>query len=226
MMRKFRKSLRVDKDKSEKSKSDTSSYLEPGYCHACGQRTPNQSTFGSISSRSNDRMSWAGLSVSDSGYESIDGGKSQVSESPIDGDHSMMFTMKPPTRQQTYSSSVYSSDIPALETVEPFPMMEDLVEENDDDLFDLAPQSPNNYSRHLSPPKSRFARLNDLPAASPRALMFPDDVFDLDAGIEVEEPKGKLRHKRSRWSKGGSLSSIVLPTRLRKLSKGNDLRDS
>lgn len=222
-MRKFRKSLRVDK---EKTKSDTSSYLEPAFCHACGQRTPNRSTFGSISSSSGDRMSWAGLSASDSGYESIDGGgKSQASESPIDGDHYAMFTMKPPTRQQTYSSSVYSSDIPALETVEPFPMMEELVEENDDDLFDLPPQSPNNFSRHLSPPKSRFARLNELPAASPRALMFPDDVFDFDAGIEVEEPKGKLRHKRSRWSKGGSLSSIVLPTRLRKLSKGNDVRE-
>lgn len=222
MMRKFRKSLRVDKGKS---KSDTSSYLEPAFCHACGQRTPNRSTFGSVSSHSGDRMSWAGLSASDSGYESIDGGKSQASESPIDGDQPM-FTMKPPTRQQTYSSSVYSSDIPALETVEPFPMMEPFVEENDDDLFDLPPQSPNNFSRHLNPPKSRFARLNELPAASPRALMFPDDVFDFDAGIEIEEPKGKLRHKRSRWSKGGSLSSIVLPTRLRKLSKGNDLRDS
>ncbi|KAJ4394476.1 hypothetical protein N0V93_003694 [Gnomoniopsis smithogilvyi] len=221
MMRKFKKGLRADK---EKSKTEASTGLEPGYCHACGQRTPNRSTFGSFSSRSGDRGSWAGFSTSDSGYESLDGGKSQISDSPLDENVSII-SFKPPTRQQTYSSSVYSSDIPTLETLEPFPMMEELVEENDDDLFELPPQSPNNYSRHLSPPKSRFARLNDLPAASPRALMFPDDVFDMDAGIEIEEPKGKLKHRRSRWSKGGSLSSIVFPAKLRKLSKGNDTRE-
>lgn len=104
-------------------------------------------------------------------------------------------------------------------------MMEELAEENDDDLFELPPQSPNNYSRHLSAPKSRFARLNDLPAASPRALMFPDDVFDMNAGIEIEEPETKLKHRRSRWSKGGSLSSIVFPAKLKRLSKGNDVRE-
>lgn len=223
MMRKFRKSLRVEKEKDNKSEAIPG--LDAPYCHACGQRTPNRSTFGSFSSRSGDRFSWAGFSTSDSGYESLDGAKSQHSESPIDEDHSM-FTMKPPTRQQTYSSSVYSSDIPTLEILEPFPMMEEVREEDDDDLFEISPQSPNNYSRHLSAPKSRFARLNELPAASPRALMFPDDVFDMDAGIEMEEPKEKSKHRRSRWSKGGSLSSIVFPAKLRKLSRGSDMREN
>lgn len=213
-MKKFRRSLRVDK---EKSTNGASSEVEPPYCHACGQRTPNRSNFGSFSSRSGDRISWAGFSTSDSGYESLDGGPGQKPESQLDEEHTL-FSMKPPTRQQTYSSSVYSSDIPTLEILEPFPMMAE-VREEDDDLFQLRPQSPNNYSRHLSPPKSRFARLNELPAASPKALMFPDDVFDMDAGIEAQETQEKPKHKRGRWSRGASLSSIVFPSKLRKLSR-------
>lgn len=97
-------------------------------------------------------------------------------------------------------------------------MMAEVVEE-DDDLFQLPPQSPNDYVTQLSPPKSRFARLNELPAASPRAMEFPYDVWDLDAGIEIEEATKKPKHRRGRWSRGASLSSIVFPSKLRKLKR-------
>ena len=74
MLGKFRRSLRLDKDTFGKNVAPD--HGSP-YCHACGQHTPNspnRRAFGSFSTRSGDRGSWAGLSTSDdSGYESVDG---------------------------------------------------------------------------------------------------------------------------------------------------------
>lgn len=215
MLRKFRgKNLSLEK--KSKDSNDTLATPTQAYCHACGQKTPSRSTFGSISSGSNgDRSSWNGSSASDSGYDSFASNSSsssfQRSRSGSQAGDSVVSIPAPvaPTRRGTYSSSVYSADERVVEEVEPFPV---IVEERYDYEFDLPPRTLSTYSEKFKP-KSRYARLNDLPVESPRSSLFPDDVYHLDAGIETYENKEGTR--RRRWHKG-SISST-----LRRLSIAN-----
>lgn len=199
---------------------------EPLYCHACGQRTPNQSTFDTFFSGRGDRRSLNGSPESDSGYGSfISSGSQSSAGSQAEDAQSMrsipppLGILSPPRRQATYSSSVYSSDGPALDSLEPFPI---LVEDYDKyHEFDLPPRTLSNYSSSVKPRKSRFAKLNEFPAASPRSLLFPEDVYDMDAGIERTGIKEEdTRPKRSIWHKA-SLSAAILPSQLRRLSLSN-----
>lgn len=240
MLGKFRRSLRLDKNPIVEKLTSDCPVLEPLYCHAYEQYTSNSNRrgFGSFSSLDLEKAPWAEFSnsSSDSGYESLDGGNSQptdsLSDSPAD-DARSIWSMALPTRTQTYCSSVYSSDIPTAEALDPFPTMEEVVEEDTGEMFGTQarcwsqhPSRPDERSsRPFEPPRSRFARLNEMPAASSRFRTgrFPADVFDdVDAGIERQELKGKPKQKRNRWGSKGSISSIiVLPSRLRALSRAS-----
>lgn len=149
--------------------------------------------------------------------------------------------MPPPKRQATYSSSVYSryddddndndgddddDDDDHSTRTEAFPSLPVMMENDeyrDDMSFDLPPRTLSNYSSHFQPPaKSRYARLNDLPAASPRSAAFNfSEDSDADDDIEREgretAEKGEGRRRRN-FSK--SLSVTVLPSQLRRLSLG------
>lgn len=196
MLRKFRgKSLKLDK---KKDSGDALKTPVPPYCHACGQRTPNQSTFSGFSSpRNEDRSSWNSFSRSDSGYGSSATSSSSSSQRSGAGD-SVVSIPAPPSRQGTYSSSIYSNDESTHETVETIPV---IVEERYDYEFDLPPRTLSTYSEKFKP-KSRYAKLNELPAASPRSLLFPDEFYDLDAGIERVGSQEASRRKKGRWHKG------------------------
>lgn len=237
LLKKFRSSLRLDK---RKSSATLEVEPEQAYCSNCGQRTPNRSTFGAISSRSYsaDRSSWNGSAASDSGYGSaLSSSSSQASSPPAPARdaHAVDF-MPPPSRRTTYSSSVYSNEENPFDTLDHIPMT---VEECDEEMFDLPavavaeyhedhfglpPRTLSSYSSDWTA-KSRYARLNELPAASPRALMFPDDVFDFGAGIEVEDGKDESKRKRGRWHMRRNLSVNTLPSQLRRLSLGKSNKD-
>lgn len=223
MLRKFRgKSLRVEKTTATADALATPVGTIGPYCHTCGQKTPNQSTFGgSFSSSNKNRASWNSFSASDSGYESFASGGSQTSGSQAGDGHSVVSipSVTPPRRQNTYTSSVYSNDDDEdledeIGTVEPFPI---IIEEANKFDFDLPPRTLSNYSDKWKP-KSRYAKLNELPVASPRSLYFSEEVFDLSAGIERDVKSESKR--RSRWHRA-SLSVSTLPTHLKRLSLGN-----
>lgn len=221
MLNKFRsKGLKLEK---QKVGEEDPAILEPSYCHACGQKTPNRSTFDSFLSSRGDGSSLHSFPGSDSGYGSFISSGSQSSASQTGDAQSLRSIppppiLPPPRRQATYSSSVYSSDDPALEPLEPFPVV---VEDYDEYELDLPPRTLSNYSTSFQPRKSRFSKLNEFPAASPRSLLFPEDVYDLDAGIERNEVKMEdSRPKRSIWHKA-SLSAVILPSQLRRLSLSN-----
>ncbi|PSR81308.1 hypothetical protein BD289DRAFT_43635 [Coniella lustricola] len=86
-----------------------------------------------------------------------------------------------------------------------------------------------------TPPRSRYARLNELPAASPRASIFSPDVLE---SME-DEAAGKtaaaaavaqrgLEPRDSgprRWHKRATLSVGILPSQLRRLSLGRPARE-
>lgn len=224
MLRKFRgKSLKLDKKNGGGGGDALETPVAP-YCHSCGQRTPSHSTFGSSSSSSSfssasngDRSSWNSSYRRRSGGGSRCDGLASSSSSQASGSRagdSVVSIPAPPSRRGTYSSSIYSHDGSAHDddddddAVDPFPV---IVEECYEYEFGLPPRTLSNYSAKLKP-RSRYAKLNELPAASPRSLLFPEDLYDLDAGIERGESKEASKRKRGRWHKG-SIS-------LRKLSIG------
>lgn len=214
----------MEKDKSERkvTQGPVSSY-----CHACGHHTPNESQVGSFSSVNQHRASWA-FSASDSGYESLDGGKSPASHyRQDDDDRSIHLSL---ARQHSHSSSVYSTDVPgpALEVLESFPVVEEAEGKDERGPYESWTQSVGDdanrqeelhLSDRLEPPRSRFARLNDLPVVSPRSVVFLEDVYDLGAGIERQETRGKKSKHGRKWGSASSFSLIVLPSKLRRLSR-------
>lgn len=247
MLRKFRgKNLALEKKNKQDSNDALATPTQP-YCHACGQKTPSRSTFGTISysstnSSHGDRSSWnsssSSSSASDSGYDSFASSTNSSSSSfqqrsrsgSQAGDSVVSIPSipsipsypapAPPIRRGTYSSSVYSADESGGgDTVEPFPVIvEEHYQEQErcdyDYEFDLPSRTLSTYSDKFKPPRSRYARLNDLPVESPRSSLFPDDVYHLDAGIEREEGK-EGGSRRRRWHKGS------ISTRLRRLSIAN-----
>lgn len=236
MLKRFRRSLKLEKNKDT---STNFSVPESPFCHSCGQMTPQASTFDgemtpqgntfsipytSFSSTGEDELSyWKSSQRSDSGYGSFSNG-SQTSESQAEEDNnSSIFSFSAPTRQSTYSSSIYSNDNDESSPTEPFPTLPVIVQEPEYDTLNL-PLRKLSDSSEKAKPRSKYARLNDLPVASPRALAFPNDVFDdFSAGIEEgESAKARtLRKKRSKW--GGSL--VILPSQLRRLSLGKKEND-
>lgn len=288
ILRRFRKSLRIEKNKDT---LDSSNLAEPEapICHSCGQRTPQRSTFSSFSSRgtsssspddivdhssSPPSMMWQrpiDYQRSDSGYESVSTNTTSASiglspkatrssssrfhnnydYEPVstfdshDNNNNGAYYDPPvsmfpkPTRQMTYSSSVYSHD--DEEETEAFPPLPVMVEEeppsppppsNHYDMFTPPPRKLSNYSTKFTQPvtKSRYARLNDLPVESPRASMFPDDMndgsdelsrSDSSSGGSSHDSAEKKRRTR-KWTTTGrkSLSVSVLPAQFRRLSSG------
>ncbi|KAJ0120427.1 hypothetical protein J7T55_015154 [Diaporthe amygdali] len=211
MFRKFRKSTRGGK--ATLPEGGSSHHV----CHECGQSlkstinsppadqvaaTPYKSTY--PESRGSSDIS----SSSDSGYGSM--GSSRHSEARLDFSDNHSTTSIPlPTRRPTYNSSIYSDastfDRPARHQrmVEP----SQVATPTYDHLFDLPPRTFTNYSEKWKP-KSRYARLNELPAASPRAFAFPDDV--LVPNTDVESDRTSTEKKRR--------SLILRPSSFRRLT--------
>lgn len=208
MFRKFRRSVREDKAKSQDNA------VSHHVCHECGQslrHTIDASFVDTATARQYEshgpgkRDSWNDSSSSDSGY-----GGSQHSDVQLDlsNDHSST-SIPLPTRRPTYNSSIYSEastfEQPSRHQVVIGPSQ--AGPPTYDHLFELPPRSFSNYSDKWKP-KSRYARLNELPAASPRALAFPDDALALNAGVEpMPAPTEKKR-----------ISLVLHPSSLRRLS--------
>lgn len=143
------------------------------------------------SDRAGMRDSWNSSTSSDSGYGSSRHSGLEAQPSLSD-DHPALdhpaLTMPLPLRRPTYNSSIYSE----TSIYDRTPRQEIMIEEPAqvgppvyDHLFDLPPRTFTNYSDKWKP-KSRYSRLNELPAASPTAMAFPDDVLAVDGGAEKE----------------------------------------
>lgn len=216
MFKRFRRSMRVGN-----AGSPDVGVPHP-VCHECGQSVRDTTTSPYAdnitprpydSDRAGIRDSWNGStgSSSDSGY-----GSSRHSEldAPLDFTVDQPAPTVPlPLRRPTYNSSIYSE----TSTYEQTHLQEVIVEEPSpivgppvyDHLFDLPPRTFTNYSEKWKP-KSRYSRLNELPAASPRAMAFPDDVLDVDESTAEKEPPSSPEKKR--------LSLVLRPSSLRRLT--------
>lgn len=127
-----------------------------------------------------------------------------------------------PSQQDRYLSS---SGVPAAK---------EHGESNDNKYLDVRPRANtgplgSSYAP-LTPdsmPRSRYARLNELPVVSPRASAFSPDVFERmevearngAAGLAQEDVEPAEKESR-RWHKRATLSVGILPSQLRRLSLG------
>lgn len=188
-------------------------------CHECGQSvrdTISSSHADNLTAERYDldragmRDSWNSSSSSDSGY----GGSSRHSELEahldFSDDHPAP-TIPLPRRRATYNSSIYSES----STYEHTPRQQIIVQEPAqvgppvyDHLFDLPPRTYTNYSDTWKP-KSRYSRLNELPAASPTAMAFPDDALAVESGAEEKEPSSPEKKR---------MSLVIRPSSLRRLT--------
>lgn len=215
MFKRFRRSVRLG------NASSSGNGVPHHVCHECGQSLgntidtidtsyANQITAGGYSSgRATKRDSWNGSSSSDSGY-----GSSRHSELEAQLDSSDEYPPPPiplPLRRPTYNSSIYSE----TSTFEQTTRQEIIVEEpaqigtpEYDHLFDLPPRTFTNYSDKWKPNKSRYSRLNELPAASPRAMAFPEDVMAVTPDAE-KEPNSTEKKRRSLVLRPGSLRRLA-----------------
>lgn len=196
MFQKIRRSL---KDYKTRPTVETEQHV----CHACGQNLRQPAGHGDDSvSRSyelyepRDSGSWDGSGLSDSGYGSFSSSKTFGSLLQADGTPSDTF-VQPPARRSTYTASIYSG-----EDDSEYQSQLDLAPETArarrpeyDHLLDMQPRSSSKSSgkwRH----RSRYARLNELPAASPGTFQFQhDNISAFETGITQEEtgPEKKRR---------------------------------
>lgn len=217
MFKRFRRSIR---EGSARSAEGNGAPHHVHVCHECGQSLrdtidtidtsyANNVTAGQYSSnRASKRDSWNGSSSSDSGYGSS---RHSELEAQLDLSDDLPAPSVPlPLRRPTYNSSIYSE----TSTFDQPTRQEIIVEEPAhvdppvyDHLFDLPPRTFTNYSDKWKP-KSRYSRLNELPAASPRAMAFPDDVMDVNSGAE-EQPISTEKKR---------LSLVLRPSSLRRLT--------
>ncbi|POS71829.1 hypothetical protein DHEL01_v209775 [Diaporthe helianthi] len=227
MFKRFRRSFRIS------SAGSRSLAVPAPVCHEYGhsaRNTVSSSYAGSATTGPYDsdhagmRNPWNSSTSSDSGY----GGGSRLSE--LDAhmqqldlsddrpalDHPALTILLPlPLRRPTYNSSIYSE----TSTYEQPTRQEIIVEEPahadglpvyDDDDFDLPPRTFTNYSDQWKP-KSRYSRLNELPAASPTAMAFPrDDMDEVESSAEKEPSSPEKNLKRR--------SMVLRPTTLKRLA--------
>lgn len=216
MFKRFRRSIREGSARSDENGAPHHVHV----CHECGQSlrdtidTIDTSYANDVaagrynSNRPSKRDSWNGSSSSDSGYGSS---RHSELEAQLDlGDDLPAPSIPLPRRRPTYNSSIYS-DASTFDQ----PTQQDVIVEEPaqvgppvyDHLFDLPPRTYTNYSDKWKP-KSRYSRLNELPAASPKAMAFPDDVLDVNSG--AEEPPVSTEKKR--------MSLVLRPSSLRRLT--------
>jgi hypothetical protein len=222
MFKRFRRSMRISGAGSRDLE------VPQPVCHECGQnaRDTNNTSAEQYDSDRYDsdrydfdraviRDSWNSSSTSDSGY----GGSTRHLEIEAhldlggDDHHPAPTIILPlPRRRPTYTSSIYSES----SSYEPSPQ-ETIVEEPAhhvacgppvyDHLFDLPPRTFTNYSEKWKP-KSRYSRLNELPAASPTAMAFPDDALEEESSAE-KEPSSPEKKR---------MSLVLRPSSLRRLA--------
>lgn len=255
MFNKFRRSLKAEKKQANRISLPVQPPT-PTYCHACGQRTPNQGTFQSMPyysttsqpswppSPSYEADSHSSTFAGSQNYHSSDASSSGTLELG-DGHSITSTTFSAPARRPstTYSASIYTLEEPDLDDrdehddrIHPLPVMVTDCEELSA-AFDLPPRTLSNYSdtQHWRrPSKSRYAKLNEMPVTSPRAMMFGDDDLyagdGMDAGIErapsVKESKLGRWGSRKGAHKRASLSVATLPSQIRRLSMGSVRKES
>ncbi|KAG8156815.1 hypothetical protein KVR01_013420 [Diaporthe batatas] len=227
MFKRFRRSIRIGRPGSRNLE------VPAPVCHECGQSVRDTISSSSAdgattgqydSDRAGMRDSWHTSTSSDSGY----GGSGSSRHSELDAqlnssddhpalDHpglTMPLPLPLPLRRPTYDSSIYSEtsayDQPAEQEIivhEPADAGPPVY----DHLFDLPPRTFTNYSEKWKP-KSRYSRLNELPAASPTAMAFPDDVMDVESAAEKEPsspPAEKNLKRRSMVLRPASLKRLT-----------------
>lgn len=214
MFKRFRRSVRIG---NAGSRADSAPQHT---CHECGQSlrdTIDTSYADPVSAgqfnpnRASKRDSWNGSSSSDSGYGSSPRSRHSELEAQLDlSDEYPAPPLPLPLRRPTYNSSIYSE----TSTFEQTPRQEIIVEEPAhigapvyDHLFDLPPRTFTNYSDKWKP-KSRYSRLNELPAASPRAMAFPEDALAVNSDAE-KEPSSTEKKR---------MSLVLRPKSLRRLA--------
>ena len=219
MFKKIRRSL-----KDHKTRPDAGHSVETGdhVCHACGQslRQPGGASDEFVARpyelyEPRDRSSWSGSGFSDSGYGSFS--SSQNFESMFQlGATQPTTCVQPSARRSTYTTSIYSDDDHmedlSLQETPAEPAHMDTLDY--DHLFDVPPRSFSKSSERWKP-RSRYARLNELPAASPETLALNYDAFaasDAAAFQEGTEPEKKRKTIRR-------IESLVLrPSQLGRLA--------
>lgn len=201
-------------------------------CHECGQsvrdtisssHTDSATTGQFDSDHAGMRNSWNSSTSSDSGYggSGVSSRHSELeAQLDLSDDHPALdhpgltapLPLPLPLRRPTYNSSIYSE----TSTYEQTTRQEIIIEEPAqvdppvyDHLFDLPPRTFTNYSEKWKP-KSRYSRLNELPAASPTAMAFPDDVMDVNDGAEKEPSSPEKNSKRR--------SLVIRPASLKRLT--------
>ena len=209
MFKRLRRSMR------EGNASSRNDGVSHHVCHECGQSLrdtidtyEDKITAGRFNSdRANKRDSWNGSSDSDSGYGSS---RHSELEAQLDLGHDAPApSLSLPLRRPTYNSSIYSE----TSTFEQTPRQQIIVEQAQVDApvydhhFELPPRTFTNYSDKWKP-KSRYSRLNELPAASPRAMAFPDDALAVNSGAEKESDSSEKKR----------LSLVLRPSSLRRLT--------
>lgn len=156
MFAKLRKSLKPSKSKRA---SRTTTTPEP-CCHACGQQIPYDSPDGSETSdfsSSTHSRSRSNSSAFDSGYDS----GSRHSSSDAGDEADTIHYAKTPTRQATWTSSIYSNSGVSLHSNEDDERPTPMSDEAFDEIFDLPQRSFSNYSRKFNPtPPPGYARLD------------------------------------------------------------------
>lgn len=210
MFKRFRRSIIAG---NASSRNDAASHH---VCHECGQSlkdttdsyTDTVAAGRYTSSRADKRDSWNDSSSSDSGYGSS---RHSELEAPLElSDTHPVPSFPLPLRRPTYNSSIYSE----TSTFDQAPRQQIIVEEPAqvgppvfDHLFELPPRTFTNYSDKWKP-KSRYSRLNELPAASPRAMAFPDDALAVNSDAE-KEPSSPEKKR---------ISMVLRPSSLRRLT--------
>lgn len=205
MFKKIRRSLREHKTRPV---ADHSIETDEHICHACGQRLRqpggNSDDFAArpyelYEPTGRDSWSPSESGFSDSGYGSFSSSRHFDSMLQLGGTQSGT-RVEPSARRSTYTTSIYSDDdhfeeLPHETTAEPAHMNTPEYEH----LFDVSSQPSKKTSQRWKP-RSRYAKLNELPVASPGVFPYQYDGFaasDASALQENNEPEKKRRTLRS-----------------------------
>lgn len=195
MFQKIRRSLG---DHKTSHAADNVLDCEQHICHACGQHISQPFENGDeflarpyeLYEPSN-RDSWNSAGFSDSGYGSLSGSQKAESLLQLGGPCTQSTTfVRPSSRRSTYTTSIYSNEddlecVSSLQdTAEPVHMQTPGYQHS----FELPPRSSTKTSRSWKP-KSRYARLNELPAASPGTPL-------VDCEMDIREDEAKSGKKK------------------------------
>lgn len=221
MFQKIRRSLR---DHRTSPAADNLLDCEQHICHACGQHMTRPFEDGDDflarpyelyeANEPRDRDSWNSSNFSDSGYGSFSSSQKAESLLQLGGPCTQStIIVRPPSRRSTYTISTYSNE-DDLEDLSPIQVPAESAQMQPTEyqhLFDLPARTSTRTSQSWKP-KSRYARLNELPAASPGALRLNHNTNTWTREEETKSGKKKrtIQYLESLLSRPSSLGRLNL----------------